>query len=58
MDPDGRVASTRHWEEGTHRANCAPQTHLFLGRKTYEKLAEYWPNRTTSWAKLINPMPK
>ena len=31
---------------------------LILGRKTYEKLAEFWPKSDDEWAELINPMPK
>lgn len=31
---------------------------LVLGRKTYEGLAEYWPNHTGKWADMVNPMRK
>jgi len=31
---------------------------LVLGRKTYEGLAEYWPDAAGGYAELINPMPK
>ena len=31
---------------------------LILGRKTYEGLAEYWPDAAGGYAELINPMPK
>ena len=30
---------------------------LILGRKTYEKLAGFWPESDDDWADLINPMP-
>ena len=42
-----------------------PETDLFhgdaallLGRKTYEGLAGYWPQRSGPWADLLNPLPK
>jgi len=31
---------------------------LILGRKTYKKLADFWPKSDDEWAELINPMPK
>jgi len=31
---------------------------LILGRKTYEQLADFWPESSDEWADLINPMPK
>ena len=31
---------------------------VILGRKTYEKLADFWPKSDDEWADLINPMPK
>ena len=31
---------------------------MVLGRKTYEGLAQYWPDQTGSWADMVNAMPK
>lgn len=31
---------------------------LVLGRKTFEGLAEYWPERTGKWADMVNALPK
>jgi dihydrofolate reductase len=31
---------------------------MVLGRKTYEGLAGYWPNRTGKWADMVNAIPK
>jgi dihydrofolate reductase len=31
---------------------------LLLGRKTFEGLAGYWPDRSGRWADMVNPMPK
>ena len=31
---------------------------MVMGRKTYEGLAEYWPQQTGDWADLLNPLPK
>jgi dihydrofolate reductase len=31
---------------------------LVLGRKTFEGLAGYWPDKTGRWADMVNAMPK
>ncbi|HXR61115.1 MAG TPA: dihydrofolate reductase family protein [Solirubrobacterales bacterium] len=31
---------------------------LVLGRKTYEGLAAYWPDKTGKWAEMVNALPK
>jgi len=31
---------------------------LVLGRKTYEGLAQYWPNQSGGWADMVNQLPK
>jgi len=31
---------------------------LVLGRKTYEGLAQYWPNQSGEWADMVNRVPK
>jgi dihydrofolate reductase len=31
---------------------------LLLGRKTFEGLAAYWPDKTGKWADMVNSMPK
>jgi dihydrofolate reductase len=31
---------------------------LVLGRKTYEGLAGYWPQRSGNWADMVNQLPK
>jgi len=31
---------------------------LVLGRKTYEGLAQYWPNQSGDWADMVNQLPK
>lgn len=31
---------------------------MVLGRKTYEGLAGYWPDKTGKWADMVNAMPK
>jgi dihydrofolate reductase len=31
---------------------------LVLGRKTYEGLAAYWPDKSGPWADMVNPMRK
>jgi dihydrofolate reductase len=31
---------------------------LVLGRKTYEGLAAYWPDKTGKWADMVNQIPK
>jgi dihydrofolate reductase len=31
---------------------------MVLGRKTYQGLAGFWPNKTGSWAEMVNAMPK
>lgn len=31
---------------------------MLLGRKTFEGLAQYWPDKTGKWADMVNAMPK
>lgn len=31
---------------------------MLLGRKTFEGLARYWPDKTGKWADMVNAMPK
>jgi len=31
---------------------------MVLGRKTFEGLAAYWPDKTGKWADMVNSMPK
>lgn len=48
--------------EGEHEAAgqqlLAEAAAVLLGRKTYEGLAEYWPEQEGRWADLINVKPK
>ena len=31
---------------------------MLLGRKTFEGLAQYWPDKSGKWADMVNAMPK
>jgi dihydrofolate reductase len=44
------------WPTAWHKLIAADA--LILGRKTYKKLADFWPKSDDEWAELINPMPK
>ena len=45
-------------EEGDGVAQLRAADALILGRKTYQELAEYWPQSNDAYAQLINPMTK
>jgi dihydrofolate reductase len=45
-------------EQGDGVAQLRAADALILGRKTYQKLAEFWPKSSDAYAQLINPMPK
>jgi len=51
VQPDGD-----HGEYSLERQ--AKSSGLVLGRKTYEGLAGYWPDKSGSWADMVNAMPK
>lgn len=63
---DGVVDPVADWvmPEGDHGEHSFERQKasagLVLGRKTYEGLAEFWPEQPDSdpWAKWINPFPK
>ena len=51
VEPDG--------EHGTYSfERQARSSGLVLGRKTYEGLAQYWPNQSGKWAEMVNALPK
>ena len=46
------------WQMADGLAQLSAADAIILGRKTYEKLADFWPKSDDEWADLINPMPK
>jgi dihydrofolate reductase len=61
---DGVIDPVGEWvqpdgDHGTHsferQANSAG---MVLGRKTYEGLAGYWPDKSGNWADMVNQMQK
>jgi dihydrofolate reductase len=61
---DGVIDPVGEWvqEDGDHSEYSferqARSSGLVLGRKTYEGLAEYWPNASGTWADMVNALPK
>jgi dihydrofolate reductase len=61
---DGVVDPVGEWvqadgDHGTYSfERQARSSGLVLGRKTYEGLAQYWPNRSGGWADMVNQLPK
>jgi len=61
---DGVVDPVAEWvqPEGDHGTYSferqSRSSGLVLGRKTYEGLAGYWPNRSGKWADMVNALPK
>ncbi len=51
VQPDGD-----HGEHSFERQ--AKSGGLVLGRRTYEGLAAYWPDKTGKWADMVNALPK
>jgi dihydrofolate reductase len=61
---DGVVDPVGDWvqadgDHGTYSfERQATSSGLVLGRKTYEGLAQYWPNQSGRWAEMVNSLPK
>jgi dihydrofolate reductase len=61
---DGVVDPVGEWvqpngDHGTYSfERQANSSGLVLGRKTYEGLAQYWPDQTGKWADMVNALPK
>ena len=61
---DGVVDPVGEWvqpdgDHGTHSFERQSRSAgLLLGRKTFEGLAGYWPERTGKWADMVNALPK
>jgi len=61
---DGVIDPVGEWvqpdgDHGTYSFDRqASSSGLVLGRKTYEGLAQYWPNQSGKWAEMVNAMPK
>jgi dihydrofolate reductase len=61
---DGVVDPVGEWvqadgDHGTYSfERQARSSGLVLGRKTYEGLAQYWPDQSGEWADMVNAMPK
>jgi len=61
---DGVIDPVGEWvqadgDHGTYSfERQAKSSGLVLGRKTYEGLAQYWPNQSGDWADMVNQLPK
>jgi dihydrofolate reductase len=61
---DGIVDPVGEWvqPDGDHGHHSferqAKSAGMLLGRKTFEGLAQYWPDKTGKWADMVNAMPK
>jgi dihydrofolate reductase len=61
---DGVVDPVAEWvqPDGDHGEHSferqARSAGLVLGRKTFEGLAQYWPDKTGRWADMVNAIPK
>ncbi|HET8954969.1 MAG TPA: dihydrofolate reductase family protein [Solirubrobacterales bacterium] len=61
---DGVVDPVGEWvqPDGDHGEHSferqARSAGMVLGRKTFEGLAQYWPDKTGRWADMVNAMPK
>jgi len=61
---DGVVDPVGEWvqPDGDHGHHSferqAKSAGMLLGRKTFEGLAQYWPDKTGKWADMVNAMPK
>ena len=61
---DGVIDPVGEWvqadgDHGTYSfERQARSSGLVLGRKTYEGLAQYWPNQSGGWADMVNQLPK
>jgi dihydrofolate reductase len=61
---DGVVDPVGEWvqPDGDHGEHSferqAQSAGMVLGRKTFEGLAQYWPDKTGRWADMVNSIPK
>ena len=61
---DGVIDPVGEWvqPDGDHGTDSferqARSSGMVLGRKTFEGLAGYWPNRSGKWADMVNALPK
>ena len=61
---DGVIDPVGEWvqpegDHGTHSFERQSRSAgMVLGRKTYEGLAAYWPDKSGKWADMVNQMPK
>jgi dihydrofolate reductase len=61
---DGVIDPVGEWvqPDGDHGHHSferqARSAGMVLGRKTFEGLAQYWPDKSGKWADMVNAMPK